>query len=62
LPALGNVAVKAKPTATAASTAFPPLDRISAPISEAINSETRPYPYRILLDERGVSTQGILAT
>ena len=35
-PALGSVAVNAKPTATAASMAFPPLDRISAPISEAI--------------------------
>ena len=33
-PALGNVAVKEKPTAIAASTALPPLFNISTPISE----------------------------
>ena len=34
LPALGKVAVSENPTATAASTAFPPFERIFAPISE----------------------------
>ena len=33
-PALGRVAVNEKPTAIAASTAFPPFESISAPISD----------------------------
>ena len=34
LPALGRVVASEKPTATAASTAFPPIFKISLPISE----------------------------
>ena len=34
LPALGRVIANEKPTATAASTAFPPLFKISIPISD----------------------------
>ena len=34
LPALGKVIASEKPTATAASTAFPPLFKISIPISD----------------------------
>ena len=34
LPALGKVMANENPTATAASTAFPPLFKISIPMSE----------------------------
>ena len=34
LPALGSVVAREKPTATAASTAFPPISKISIPISD----------------------------
>ena len=34
LPALGNVVARENPTATAASTALPPISNISTPISE----------------------------
>ena len=46
LPALGSVTARAKPTATAASTALPPLRRISTPAAVACGSAVTTIAFR----------------
>src|SRR5437867_4272006 len=46
LPASGQVTARAKPTATAASTALPPLFRTAAPTSEAGGDTDTTMPLR----------------